>query len=90
MSETIHYPTLYTGTAVEVFPDTERYKCRFTVRSSSSNYLHMISFDAALNAGYWTCSCRGNLRHGECKHLRYAGLKGRKFGQKMLIENSMR
>ena len=67
--------------AVEVLDDTERYKCRFKVRSASSNSLYLISYDDAPNAGYWTCSCRGNIRHGQCKHLTACGLKGRKFGR---------
>ena len=66
--------------AVEVLDDTERYKCRFKVRSSSSSSLHLISYDNAPKAGYWTCSCRGNIRHGQCKHLTAIGLKGRKLG----------
>jgi hypothetical protein len=65
--------------AVQTFPDTDRYKARFTVRSESSNNLYMISFDAAPNAGYWTCSCRGNISHGQCKHLTAIGQHGRKF-----------
>ena len=68
-------------TAIETFPDTERYRCRFNVRSSSSNFLHRISFDAAQGACYWTCSCRGNILYGSCKHLEGLGLKGRKFGR---------
>lgn len=64
----------------EVLPDTDRYKCRFKVRSESSNSLYLISYDAAPNAGYWTCSCRGNIAHGQCKHLTAIGLKGRKYG----------
>jgi hypothetical protein len=67
--------------AVETFKDTERYKARFTVKSESSNSLYMISFDAAPGAGYWTCSCRGNISHGQCKHLTAIGVKGRKFGK---------
>ena len=67
--------------AVETLPDTDRYKVRFKVRSESSNNLYLISFDAAPGAGYWTCSCRGCISHGQCKHLTAAGLKGRKFGK---------
>ncbi len=73
--------------AVETLPDTDRYKCRFNVRSSSSNSIHRISYDAASGAGYWTCSCRGNIRHGSCHHLEDIGLKGRKYGHSKL-ENS--
>ncbi len=68
-------------TAVESFPDTERYKMRFNIRSESSNALYRVSFDAADGAGYWTCSCPGNIRHGQCKHLTAMGLQGRRFGK---------
>lgn len=71
-------------TAVELLPDSDRYKVRFKVRSASSNSLYMISYDNAPGAQYWTCSCRGNIRHGQCKHLTAAGLKGRKFGRQSL------
>jgi hypothetical protein len=67
--------------AVEVLPDTDRYLCRFKVRSSSSNSLHLISYDNAPGAHYWTCSCRGNIRWGQCHHLDGCGLKGRKYGR---------
>ena len=67
--------------AVETLPDTDRYKCRYTVKSGSSNKLYMVSYDSAPGAGYWTCSCFGNRRYGQCKHLTAAGLRGRKFGK---------
>lgn len=72
-------------TAVEVLPDSDRYKVRFKVRSSSSNQLYLVSYDNAPGAQYWTCSCRGNIRHGSCKHLEAAGLQGRKYGCKSLV-----
>ena len=67
-------------TAIETFPDTDRYKARFNIKSESSNKIYRISYDAAPNAGYWTCSCMGNIRYGQCKHLSACGLKGRKYG----------
>lgn len=73
-----------TRNAVEVLPDSDRYKVRFKVRSGSSNKLYMVSYDNAPGAQYWTCSCFGNIRHGQCKHLTAAGLKGRKFGRQSL------
>ena len=57
---------------VERFPDTERYKHRFTINSESSDAKYMISYDTAV--GCWKCSCRGNIRHGRCKHLSCLGL----------------
>jgi len=70
--------------AVEVLPDTPRYKFRFKVPSSSSDDLYLISYDNAPGAHYWTCSCCGNIRHGSCRHLEACGLKGRKFGRSEL------
>lgn len=84
MNDLQNMKALVPSTAVEVLPDSDRYKCRFKVRSSSSNRLYLVSYDAA--AGYWTCSCRGNIRHGQCKHLTAAGLKGRKYGRQLLAE----
>ena len=67
--------------ALQTFSDTERYKCRFTIRSASSNSVYMVSFDAAPGAGYWVCSCRGAVAYGSCKHLEAMGKKGRKYGK---------
>ena len=72
------------STALQVLPDTDRYKVRFDVPSSSSNRVHRISYDNASGAQYWTCSCRGNIRWGSCRHLEALGLKGRKFGRQSL------
>ncbi len=74
-------PMIMKKAAIEILPDTDRHKCRIKVRSSSSNSLHMVSYDAAPGACYWTCSCRGNIRWGQCKHLTALNLKGRKFGR---------
>lgn len=73
-------------TAVEVLPDSDRYKVRFKVRSQSSNQLYLVSYDNAPGAQYWTCSCRGNIRHGQCKHLSACGLKGRAYGRQSLSQ----
>lgn len=74
--ETIEAPS----NAVQIFADTPRYKCRFTIRSESSDRLYMVSFDAAPGACWWVCSCPGCIRHGGCKHLDAMGAKGRKYG----------
>lgn len=73
---------------VNTEPDDSRYKHKFFVRSASSNALYKISYDSAPGAMHWKCSCRGNIRHGDCKHLKACGLKGRKFG-KVLLEDSI-
>lgn len=67
--------------AVELYPDSKRYKGGFGVHSSSSNAIHKVSFDTAQIC--WVCSCRGCIRHGQCKHLDALGLKGRKFGRQL-------
>lgn len=77
-------PAILQKQAIEILPDTDRYKCRFKVRSSSSNRLYMISYDAAPGAQWWTCSCRGNIAHGQCQHLTALGLRGRKYGHSEL------
>jgi hypothetical protein len=61
-------------------PDHKQYKGRFQVKSSSNHNLYTIAFLVGPNSNYWTCSCRGCISHGQCKHLSAAGLKGRKYG----------
>jgi hypothetical protein len=67
--------------ALDRLPDTDRYKCRFKVRSETSGQLYLISFDAAPGACCWKCNCFGCIRHGQCKHLTACGLKGRAHGK---------
>ena len=59
----------------KVVPDDDRYKNKFQVNSASSNRVYRISWDSAAGAGWWMCSCRGCLVHGECKHLTSIGLR---------------
>ncbi len=66
--------------ALQVLPDDTRYKCRFDIRSETSNRIYRISFDSSPGALYWKCSCPGYIRHGHCKHLRAMGLPGRSDG----------
>jgi hypothetical protein len=75
----IRRPTAPVGAETE--PDDVRYKCKYIVKSQSSNRNYKISFDAAPNAGWWVCSCPGACVHGTCKHLKAAGLQGRKYGK---------
>jgi len=63
--------------AVATYPDSDRYKHRFDVTGSSGR-IYRVSYDDAPGAGYWTCSCPGNICHGDCKHLQACGLMGRK------------
>lgn len=69
--------------ATRTFPDSDRYKGGFGVNSESSNKIYKISFDAAQGAMWWTCSCPGNIIHGQCKHLTACGLKGRRSGHQL-------
>ena len=85
MNTTNNLPAIFLKNAVEVLPDTDRYKCRIKVKSASSNSLYLVSYDDAPGAGYWTCSCRGNISTGQCKHLTALGVKGRKFGRTPLL-----
>jgi len=62
---------------INLLPNNGRYLYCFLVPSESSNALYKVSFDSAPGARYWTCSCRGNIGHGKCKHLRAIGLMGR-------------
>jgi len=66
--------------ALAIHPDTARYRCRFDI-AGSTGATHRISFDTAPGAGYWKCSCRGNIRWGKCHHLGAMGLPGRKVGK---------
>ena len=68
-------------TAVDIYPDSDRYKGGFSVRSSSSNNKYKISFDTAMLC--WKCSCKGCIRWGQCKHLDACGLKGRTYGRQI-------
>jgi hypothetical protein len=68
--------------AVETCPDTDRYKFGYIIAGSTGRH-YKISFDAAPGAMYWTCSCRGCISTGQCKHLTAAGLRGRQYGKQL-------
>ena len=80
MQTSVMIPEAIKRNAFQVLPDDTRYKCRFDVKSESSNRLYRISFDSAAGALYWKCSCPGYIRHGHCKHLRAMNLPGRSHG----------
>lgn len=69
--------------AIQTYPDSDRYKFGFGVASASSGRIYKISFDAAPDALYWRCSCPGCISHGDCKHLKACGLKGRNYGKQL-------
>ena len=74
-------PTRATPPAGHEYPDTERYKGRFAVRSETTKNRYLVSFDMAMMC--WVCSCPGGITKGQCKHLTANGLKGRKFGRQL-------
>ncbi len=57
-----------------------RYLYGFLVNGSSGQK-YKISFDSAPGSMHWTCSCRGHIGHGQCKHLTACGLRGRRDGR---------
>lgn len=83
MASTDLLPPIVRRAAIRTAPDDQRYKAKFDIRSASSDSVYRISFDSAPGAGYWVCSCRGNIAHGQCKHLTAMGLQGRKFGKQL-------
>lgn len=55
-------------------PDNAQYQFRFQVKSESSDSLYTIAQNKS--GLWWACSCRGWIRHKDCKHLRTLGLPG--------------
>lgn len=74
----------------DLLPDNGRYILCFLVRSESSDSLYKVSFDTAPNAKWWTCSCRGNIGHGTCKHLKALGLMGRAIAKSLPLNDPRR
>ena len=74
--------------ALRVLSDDDRYKNRFEVAGSTGR-VYRISYDNASGAGYWVCSCPGNISHGDCKHLQACGLIGRKRAKIMGLRAPM-
>lgn len=60
-----------------MLPDQGQYKLRIKIPNSTGERYYMVSFLCGPNSNYFTCSCPGNLRHGQCKHLTSMGLWGR-------------
>lgn len=65
--------------AISELSDGERYINRFLVESSSGKGKYCVSYDTSIEA--WTCSCRGCITHGSCKHLTREGLPGKPKGR---------
>lgn len=53
------------GSSLE--PDTAQYVNRFTVPSTSSSKMYLVS--QRRTSGQWCCSCRGWTTHRHCRHL---------------------
>jgi hypothetical protein len=47
--------------------DSDRYVNRFTVPSTTSSSVYLVS--QRRTSGEWCCSCRGWITHRHCKHL---------------------
>jgi hypothetical protein len=75
---------------VELLPDNGRWIHCFLIPSESSDRLYKVSFDSAGGARYWTCSCRGNISHGNCKHLKSMGLMGRANARSLPLNDPRR
>lgn len=55
-------------------PDTATHVNRFQIKSESSDSLYTIA--QSRSGGWWSCGCRGWIRHKNCKHLQALGLPG--------------
>lgn len=55
-------------------PDNAQYTNRFQIHSSSSGNIYIIAQNKS--GLWWSCSCRGWIRHKKCKHLETLGLPG--------------
>lgn len=64
------------------YPDDDRFKCCIGVKGSSDK-IYKIAFDTSVM--FWRCSCLGNISHGDCKHLKALGFKGRKYGAQKTV-----
>jgi hypothetical protein len=51
----------------ELMPDNRDYVNRFTVKSTSSSSVYLVS--QRRNSEQWCCSCRGWIHYRHCKHL---------------------
>jgi hypothetical protein len=49
-------------------PDNRDYTNRFTVKSTSSSSVYLVS--QRQGSGQWCCSCPGWIHHRKCKHLK--------------------
>jgi len=48
-------------------PDNAAYTNRFEVRSETSDNVYIIA--QSKSGRWWSCGCRGWIRHKKCKHL---------------------
>ena len=57
-----------------LLPDNAAYTNRFQVRSQSTGNIYTVA--QSKKGKWWSCSCKGWIRHKHCKHLRELGLPG--------------
>lgn len=57
-----------------MLPDEGRYKMRMDIPSSDGSRYYRVAYNIS---GWFCCSCRGCIRHGQCKHLSAMGLWGK-------------
>lgn len=55
-------------------PDTNSHVNRFQIKSASSDSLYTIA--QSRSGRWWSCGCRGWIRHKRCKHLTELRLPG--------------
>jgi hypothetical protein len=55
-------------------PDNAQYTNRFEIPSSSSDNVYTIA--QSKSGLWWSCGCRGWIRHKNCTHLKTLGLPG--------------
>jgi hypothetical protein len=51
----------------ELLPDNGQWRNRIQIRSETSSNLYVVA--QRISDGTWGCSCRGWIRHRNCKHL---------------------
>ena len=66
-------------------PDGKVWINRFTVKSSSSNQLYVVSQNK--NGRHWGCGCKGWIYHRKCHHLTALGLPNHEVPMEVTIHS---